>query len=159
MPVQRSQSENIQQTAADPELRVRFDPHPDRDPVRRAESDPVHIFRQTVRIAVQDRIKSRPVFFINTVGKSRTDAELLHIHDGFPHAAFQLRLLGNKHRHMFADAFDLCQTLRFFLYDSKCICLEFFDDALCKRGADPPDRAPGEIPFDGICAFRGRDLK
>ena len=107
MTVCGSHGEHIKQSAANAEFRILGDPHFDGNVVSRTESDAVQVFCQLIRIGIQDHIERRAVPLINAVGQIRAYAILLHIHDSVAHAAFHLRLLGNRHRHGFADAVDL----------------------------------------------------
>ena len=150
--------QGIQKAAPDPVLRIRPDPHPAGDIVRRRKTDPADVLCQAIGIIFHDLIEARSVGLPDPRRVGAPDPVLLQEDHGVPEILFVFHLGADLPGDPKADALDLGQLLRLLLHDPQRIIAEFLYDPGCHGGADPLDASGCQIAVHGLGTLRRHGL-
>ena len=129
----------IKYSTADPIIRIRMNTDSLRDLIRSSESHPADMIRHLVRILFQHTVNPIAIILINLCCQCRRNTIFLQIDHRLTHILLLFYLLCDLSCLAFTDAFDLCQPLRFFLYNSKCIFFKLSHNPPCQCSADSTD--------------------
>ena len=112
------------------------------------------VLREAVGILPQHVVEVRPVGVPDLLGLGAADAVAGEKH----HGGALLLLVLEDPRDLpgapLADSFDLCEPLRLLVQDAHRVVPEGLDNPLCKRRADPADRAAPQVALDGLPPLR-----
>ncbi len=125
------------------------------DLIRDLKSHTGHIFRQFVRILLNDPIHIQLIGLINLHSQCQGNSVILQKNHGLTEFSFFLRLLCDLLRFPFTDAFNLYKTLRLFFNDTEGIFLKSAHNTGCNCRPDTFDRPGAQIPLNGSCILRG----
>ena len=149
---------HIEHRAPDSGFCVRADTHAPRNVIRGLKTDAAQIVRNPVGILAEQGVDLVPVALINLDGKVHPYAVAGQKKHRAAQLPFLLNLPRNFHRKTLANALDLCEALGLLLEDAECIRLEFFDNALRERLADPFDSTGGQVALHTRTVLRRLDF-
>ena len=164
VPLRGGLQQDVEDAAADAEIRVGADAGLPRDLIGHLKADPGHLVRQLVGVLPDDPVDIRAVALVELDRHIVGDAVLLQEQHGPAHILLLFHLPGDLDGLAPADALDLGQPLRLHLDDPEGLIPELLHDPRRQRGADPLDGAGPEIPLHGgriarLLLFVGPDLK
>ena len=128
MAVSRRLEQCIEESAADPVIRIRKDTDFRRDLIRDLKAYALDIIRELIRIFLDDRVHLRTVMLVDLHRKVHGNPVLLEEDHRLTHISFFLHLTADLHRHALADALDLSETFRLLFHDPESVRLELLYD-------------------------------
>ena len=151
--------QNIEQTAADPIIGIRMNPHLRGDLIGDPEAHAVDIVRHLVGIFFDDLINVVSILIVNLHTQSCGDAVLLEKDHGFSHILLLFHLSRNLPGLFLTDALDLGQPLRLLLHNPEGVLMELPHDPGCQGDADAFHRPGTQVPLNGELVLGGLDFQ
>ena len=139
MPCIHSLKQCIKYSTADPVIGIRMNTDSLRYLIRSSESHTTDMIRHLVRVLFQHTVNPIAIILINLCCQRRRNAIFLQIDHCLTHVLLLFYLLCDLSCFALTDAFDLCQPLRFFLYNSECIFFKLSHNPPCQCSADSTD--------------------
>ncbi len=126
----------IEYSASDPEIRIRPYPDPVSNLIRRAESHPLDIIRETVWIFTHNRVYLLPVFLIDPDRQIHCNTILLQKNHRLAQIPFFIDLMRDLHGFPLTDPLNLSQTFRLLFNNAKRVRLKAPHNSGGKRQPD-----------------------